>query len=162
MIYLNNGIEFYPIELVAFVIKKSIYLKPIVLRASNQNGPIERTEKTIIDQICISFIANGFLKGYWLYIEEAAVYIINFISSFANPDSVSLYERWACGINFPIEYIKPSIRTFCIQVYKVYIYIGNEKLRPCIRKMMPTVYLKKLYGYEGIYSNIYIVCLDNG
>ncbi len=28
--------------------------------------------------------------------------------------------------------------------------------------MMPTVYLEKLYGYKRIYSNIYIVCLDNG
>ncbi len=64
MIYLDNGIEFYPIKLVAFIVKKGIYLKPIVSRASNQNGPIERTGKTIIDQVYISFVANGLLKGY--------------------------------------------------------------------------------------------------
>src|SRR6266699_4915814 len=35
IIYLDNNIEFYPIELITFVIEKGIYLKSIILKASN-------------------------------------------------------------------------------------------------------------------------------
>jgi len=49
MIYLDNDIEFYPIELAVFVVKKGIHLKPIVLGVLSQNGPIEQVGKTIID-----------------------------------------------------------------------------------------------------------------
>jgi len=75
---------------------------------------------------------------------------------------MSLYECWVYKINLFIEYIKPFIRMLCIWVYKIYVYIGNKKLRPCTRKMMPTIRLEKLYGYKRIYGNIYIVRLDNG
>ena len=49
MIHLDNDIEFYPIELTTFVIKKGIHLKPIVPKISNQNGPIKQPGKTIIN-----------------------------------------------------------------------------------------------------------------
>jgi hypothetical protein len=64
-----------------------------------------------MNQAYISFIANGLSKGHWLYIEEAAVYIINFIPSFANPNSINPYKRWAYRINLSVEYIKPFICT---------------------------------------------------
>ena len=73
VIYLDNGIEFYPIELETFVIGKDIHLKFIILRTSNQNDLIKRTDKTIIDQIYISFITNGLFKRHWPYVEETAV-----------------------------------------------------------------------------------------
>ncbi len=45
MIYLDNSIEFYPIELIAFIVEKGIHLKPIVLKVLNQNSPIEQIER---------------------------------------------------------------------------------------------------------------------
>ncbi len=83
-----------------------------------------------MNQIYASFIANGLLEGHWPYAEEAAVYIINYTPSSANLNSMSLYERWVRTINYPEAYIKPPIRTLRIWVYRAYIYIGNEKLRP--------------------------------
>ncbi len=114
IIYLDNGIKFYPIELATFVIEKSIHLKPIILGTSNQNGPIERTGKTIINQVYTSFIINGLPEGHWPYTEETTVYIINFTLFSVNPDSINLYKCWAYKINLSIEYIKPSIRMFFI------------------------------------------------
>ncbi len=81
---------------------------------SNQNNLIERAGKTIIDQTYISFIANGLFKGHWLYIEEAAVYIINYILSSINLDSMNLYKHWVRIVNYPEAYIKPSICTLRI------------------------------------------------
>ncbi len=114
MIYLNNGIKFYPIELVVFTAKKSIHLKPIVLKVLNQNGLIKQVGKTIIDQTYAFFIVNGLSKRHWPYTEKAAVYIINFTFFSINLDSMSLYEHWVHKINLLVEYIKPPICTLCI------------------------------------------------
>ena len=62
IIHLDNGTKFYLIKLAIFTAKKGIHLKPIVLRTSNQNGPIERIKKIIINQIYISFIINRLFK----------------------------------------------------------------------------------------------------
>ena len=75
---------------------------------------------------------------------------------------MSLYERWVRAINYLEAYIKPPIRTLCIWACCVYVYIGNEKLRPRVRKMMFIARLGRLYGYEGIYGKVYVVRLDNG
>ncbi len=161
MIHLNNSIEFYPIKLVTFASRKNIHLKLIVLETSNQNSPIERAGKTIIDQIYISFITNGFFERHWLYVEEAVAYIINLTFFSINLDSMSLYERWVRKINLFVKYIKLSIRIFYIWIYRTYIYIGNKKLRFYIKKIIPTIRFEKLYGYKGIYNKVYIVRLNN-
>ncbi len=82
----------------------------------------------IIDQVYISFIINGFPEGHWLYIEETAVYIINFISFFINLDSMNPYKRWARIVKYLEVYIKPYIYTFRTWGYKTYVHISNEKL----------------------------------
>ncbi len=110
----------------------------------------------------MSLIANRLFKRYWLYIKEAAIYIINYIPSSINPNLMNPYKRWTRTVNYLETYIKLSIRTLCIQVCYTYIYIGNEKLRPRIRKMIPIVRFGKLYSYEEIYGKVYIVRLDNG
>ncbi len=41
----------------------------------------------------MSFIINGLFERHWLYIEETAIYIINYILSSINLDSMNLYEH---------------------------------------------------------------------
>ncbi len=161
IIYLDNGIKFCLIQLKAFAVSKGIRIKTIVFSTFSQNGPIEQAGKTIIDQVYMSFIVNRFFERYWLYVKEAAVYIINYTFFSINPDLMNFYERWVRVVNYPEAYIKPSIRMLYIWVCYVYIYISNEKLQPRARKMISIVRFGKLYGYKRIYSKIYIVCLDN-
>ncbi len=75
---------------------------------------------------------------------------------------MSPHERWARAVNYPEAYIKPPIRTLRTWACRAYVHIGNEKLRPRARKMMPTARLGRLYGYEGIHGKVYVVRLDNG
>ena len=81
-----------------------------------------------MNQACASLVANGLPEGHWPYAEEAAVHIINFTPSYANPGSMSPHERWACRVNLPEAYIMPLIRTLRTWACRVYVYINNKKL----------------------------------
>src|SRR6266699_1969108 len=105
-------------------------------------------------------IVYSFSKSDWLYTEAVIVRIINYLFSSANLNNENLYKRFARITNISMKYLEPPIKNLRIFSYRIYIYIGNKKIRLQIHKMILEAYIDRHYGYKGIHSNIYLVRID--
>ena len=160
VVHIDNGTEFNLTKLEEEAAKRRFLLRTIVPGASEQNGPIERAGQTIMKAARATLIDRGLPESDWPYAEEAAVRIINYLPSSANPDDESPHKRFARLTNMPAEYHEAPIKTIRAFGCRAYVHIGNTKVRPRARKMMPTARMGRLYGYEGTHGRVYLVRMD--
>ena len=157
----DGGTEFSPAEMRKLCKKKGVAFHPIVPGSSEQNGPSERTGRTLLEYSRASLHSIGAPESDWPYAEEATIHTLNKIPSSANPGNESPHERFAKALNLPQALQKPALKYLRTWGCKAYVHIGaDERRRPRGRKMMNKAIEGRLYGYEGVHGKIYRVKLQ--
>lgn len=158
-VQLDNGREFNLVEFMDFSTNCGIQMRCTVAYANEQNGPIERAGRQIMDLARTSLLHQKLGEENWPYAEEAAVHVINCLPSKGN-DGKSPHEIFAQATRMPPEYINPPVKHLRTFGCRAYVH-ANPVQRPQGRKMMAKAFKGRMFGYEGHHGKIYRIRLDD-
>lgn len=133
---IDNGLEFVSSEFNKFCISKAIKMHRTVPNHPQQNGVVERMNRTILERVRCMLSSSGLPKKFW---GETVVYLINRSTSVAK------------GFKTPQEIWKgkkPDISHLRVFDCKAYSHIIKDKLEPRTLKCVILGYPKGTKGYK--------------
>ena len=139
-LHVDNGTEYCNYEFKEYMKKEGIELENTAPYTPEQNGRIERDNRTIVESARAMLYCSGLPKYLWAEAVNTAVYVLNRTPTAQTPNSTP-YEIWSRQ--------KPSLGHTRIFGSDAYVHVPDEKRTKLEPKSQKLVFV----GYDGNSTN---------